>query len=219
MVALADEFRPIVWIFNARVAPSLPSISMPLLQHVAHNSLGSVFSLEGQIHQSVVLATVVQQTPVDPLSLRNAVVADIQSFVDIACLRVGASLLVEPISAKADNGDWQIFDSFIPALARLGIHDMPTELLVAAAGDVQSQIALADFREAMRVPVQIGFFCYRAVEAAMQSFRVLPARSKPVAWADLRRSLSVDESATRRLEDHASWARHGEAGSSPTLND
>ena len=47
----------------------------------------------------------------------------------------------------------------------------------------------------------------------MQSFRMPPARSKPVAWENLREALNVDETATRRLEENANWARHGEAGS------
>lgn len=190
----------------------MPIISMTLPRHEVLTTLDHAFTLEGTIHNSIVLATVEQRSEVDVLTLRNAVVQDIQSFVDVACVRVGASLLVEVISARASNGDWQIFDSFIPALATPGVHEFSAELLRAAAADTQVQIALADFREAMRVPVQTGFFCYRAVEAIMQSFRTPPARQKPLAWSSLRQALNVAETATRRLEENAGWARHGEAG-------
>jgi signal transduction histidine kinase len=44
-------------------------------------------------------------------------------------------------------------------------HEISAAHLQAITGDVYGQIVLANFRAAMRVPVETGFYCYRAIEA------------------------------------------------------
>jgi len=206
-------FKAVTWAFSGRVVPDLPKITIPIVAHEAANGLGCKYFIEGHIEQSIVSATVRQLAPTDRLTLNNAIVADIQGAVDLACLHVGAGLLVEAISARADDGDWIIFDGFIPALKRQGSFDLPVELFDTVAGDAAIQGMLADYREAMRVPVQTGFFCYRAVEAAMQTFKQDQAKSDAAAWALMRDALRVDRNLIDRIKRHADWARHGRSGS------
>lgn len=206
-----NDFRPINWYFSGRVLPSLPlvSIAIPLRQAVSH--LGFSYELQGTIYHSIVTASVLQLDAVDMPSLRNSIALDIQSSVDLASFFVGAGMTVELVTARSDSGDWHVFDAFIPALKRDGQVPIPLEVVDVVAHDIPAQMALADFREAMRVPIQTGFFCYRAVEAIMQSIRI-PGQSDPRAWEEMRTALRVERSAIDRIQRHASWARHGRTG-------
>jgi hypothetical protein len=205
-------FAPVNWTFHGRVLPDMPSLSFQLPSHRAENSLGFSYELSGAIHNSKVIALVHQLGATDVLTLRNAVAGDIQSSVDLAGFFFGAGLDVDLISATADDGSWRFFDAFIPALQKTGTLEIPGDLIIAAGGDIPAQIALADFREAMRVPVQTGFFCYRAIEAVMQSFKNKPNDSDGRAWVTMRTDLRIDRAAIDRVKAHADWARHGRGG-------
>ncbi len=190
----------------------MPTISLNLPPSLVESGVGFSFEIMGNICNSKFLATVTQLSDVDLLSLKNGVADTIQNSVDLAGLLFGAGLEVDIISAAADNGSWRFFDAFIPAIMKTGRTEVSTELLVAVGGDVASHIALADFRGAMRVPVQTGFFCYRAAEAIMQTFKTAEVQKDAVAWAKMRNQLHISEEALRRIKLHADWARHGQAG-------
>lgn len=168
--------------------------------------------MEGHIFQSKILAQVRQLSSVDLLTLKNAVADDIQGTVDLGCFFIGASLNVDLISTQSDAGTWQFFESFIPALRVDGSVDVSADMFVAVGGDMASHIMLADFREAMQVASQSGFFCYRAIEAAMQSFKADPSQKDGPAWEAMRLNLRVAKSAIDKVKDHADWARHGQPG-------
>jgi hypothetical protein len=157
------------------------------------------------------MAVVRQHHVVDIFTLRNAVAMDVQHTVDVCCFAFGAGLGVELQCARADDGSWQYFDAFIPALKGMGTVEIPNSLLLAVSRDTQAQIALGDFREAMRVPVQTGFFCFRAVEAIMQAFRSGDDTTK-VGWDRMRAELGVSRAKIDIIKVHADWARHGQTG-------
>lgn len=206
------ELTVVIWTFNGRVLPDLPEISLNIPRHRATSLLGFEYELEGHIYRSKILATVRQTNPVDILTMRNAVAMDIQGAVDLAGFLCGAGLEVDLISAKADDGSWHFFDAFIPFLRNVGEIEIPTAQVAAVAADVPSQIALADFRRAMRQPEQTGFYCYRAIEALMQSIRQSPDQKDGPAWELLREHLQVSRVALDRVKVHADWARHGKPG-------
>jgi hypothetical protein len=210
---VAEPFRPINWVFYGRVLPDVPTISIPLPRHTANVALGFSFELEGEIHNSKLMAGVRQLSPVDILTLKNVVKSDIQSSVDLAGFLVGAGLDVDLVSARADNGSWHYFDAFIPALQITGEVQLAASLIIATSADVPAHIMLADFREAIRTPLQTGFFSYRAIEAAMQSFKTDPRGSDKDAWSTMREELNIDRAAIDRVKAHADWARHGQSGS------
>ena len=201
------------WTFYGRVLPDLPTISLQLPKHRSESNLGFSFELSGHVHQSKIIAFVSQLSQVDIFTLRNAVMDDVQGSVDLACFLTGAGLDVDLTSAASDDGAWQIFDAFIPTLRSDGEISIPYELVAAVGGDVPAHIMLADFREAMRVPRQTGFFCYRAIESAMQAFKNASTTTDGEAWVAMRSALRVDEKAVRRVKVHADWARHGRPGS------
>ena len=78
-----------------------------------------------------------------------------------------------------------------------------SDLIIAVGTNVSAQMVLADFREAMRVAVGTGFFCYRAIEAMMQSMRGADITSDNSAWQQLRDRLRIDRSAIDEIKSHA----------------
>jgi hypothetical protein len=79
-------------------------------------------------------------------------------------------------------------------------------------------MALADFREAMRNPVGTGFFCYRAIEAMMQSMKANQDEKDGPAWEALRKGLQVSRAALEMIKDHADYPRHGKIKSISDAN-
>jgi hypothetical protein len=88
-----------------------------------------------------------------------------------------------------------------------------SDLIIAVGTNVSAQMVLADFREAMRVAVGTGFFCYRAIEAMMQSMKGADITSDNSAWQQLRDRLRIDRSAIDEIKSHADFPRHGRPSS------
>lgn len=121
---------------------------------------------------------------------------------------------VEIISAVSqETNEWSVFGIEVPVLAsrrNKRDHGVVDARLVRVIGrSIPAQIVLADFREAMRTPVGTGFFCYRAIEAMMQSMKVAPQEKDASAWARLRETLSIDRTAIDAIKQHADLPRHG----------
>jgi len=75
--------------------------------------------------------------------------------------------------------------------------------------DAFAKIALANFRESMRNPAETGFFCFRAIEAIMQSMKTNPNEKDEKAWTRLRDVLRVDWGFIKEIKKHADHVRHG----------
>jgi len=200
------------WYYSGQVIPRLPLISLDIPRAAISSSFGFSYEIEGRIQNSLITATVALFERAEPLDLRNSVTSVIQGPVDLAGLVTGAGLDVHLETARAESGEWQVFDGYIPALKVEGTVELPMPLVVSALSDVQAQIMLADFRQAMRFPVQTGFFCYRVADAAMQAFKSSESMSDHDAWVRMRAALRVERSAIDRMKPHADWARHGKPG-------
>jgi hypothetical protein len=117
------------------------------------------------------------------------------------------------ISATSDEGSAVIFGIKIPVLQDTRIKpttEIEEDLLKAVSEEIAARLVLADFREAIRSPVGTGVFCYRAVEAMMQSMKTSQDdKDDGPAWAQLRTRLQVDRSAIDAIKKHADYPRHG----------
>jgi len=61
----------------------------------------------------------------------------------------------------------------------------------------------------MRIPVETGFYCYRAIEAMMQSMKSDPNDDDSRAWQKLREALKIDRNVIDSVKQHADVPRHG----------
>lgn len=162
----------------------------------------------------VVVKGVMAAPHLDHWTLKNIVEQDVRKMVDLAGYTLGISLDVT-IDTVTMGGEMPfVFGPEIPILfARrqenpLVLSREQQSMLLTAPGFAE---ALADYREAMRTPLQTGFFCYRAVETLMQTFKgAVDDRDRP-AWEALRAALNVDRAGIDVVKQHADWARHGRA--------
>ena len=150
----------------------------------------------------------------DVLTLRNFIQDEIRVIADTVGYLTGFSFDVEIISASClETDEWQIFGIGIPVVTdrrdQTKARMMNSGLLEDVMRHPSAQIVLADFREAMRSAVGTGFFCYRAVEAMMQSMKKSEAEKEKEVWPRLRDALCVDLSAIEYLKAHADFPRHG----------
>lgn len=215
---MADNEDAVVeWSFFGRVVPErvtlivdLPEVGMSL------DAADVKLSVTLHIHQCQIVATIkVFGGDPDVLTLRNAVEGYCRDVVDIIGFQSGMSFDVDIISCTSSRGGWNIFASEIPVLFSKkggGPTSISSDVLNAVFSQPHASIALADFREAMRVPLQTGFFCYRAVEAMMQSMKASPNAKDGPAWFKLRQTLRLEEEAILFIKGHADWARHGKIG-------
>lgn len=207
------------WVFTGRVLPervpvtiSIPGTGFTLSENKA------VFKMDVHLHHSQVVVKI--DAPADfsdTFSLRNLVEASVRDIVDFVGYSMGYSFDVEIISSTNSNGDWSVYGIDIPVVSanRKGVIEaIKSDDLGIVLNDDGARIALADFREAMKMPGQTGFFCYRAIEAMMQTLRTGNAKgSEGRAWEALRANLNVSRASIDAIKAHSDWARHGQAGS------
>ncbi|SRR5579871_809648 len=165
--------------------------------------------------QFVVPATI-ESGQTDIHTLRNLVENDIRILTDLIGYLHGGSFDIDFVSAVADDGKAVIFGMTIPVLKETRKEpatEIAGDLLQSVAGDISARMVLADFREAIRTPVGTGFFCYRAIEAIMQSMKTNPKDDDKPAWALLRARLQIDRPVIDEIKAHADYPRHGKVSS------
>jgi len=208
------------WTFFGRILPErIPlRVSDPLRVTAEAAVLGFRYQItirmaDGQF----VVPVLVERGPDDVTTLKNLVEGNIRNCVDYIGYRNGISFDVDMISANCDDGRSVVFGIAIPVLqeARAAlVTSLEVDRFKRVLAEIPAQIVLADFREAMRNPVGTGFFCYRAIEAMMQSMKADPTdKDDDPAWAELRRRLQIDRSAIDAIKAHADYPRHGKVSS------
>jgi hypothetical protein len=201
------------WTFFGRILPERAPLSIALPEWAGEvPDFGLRYRITIQIaHGQFVVPVVVESGQVALHTLRNVVENDLRIATDLIGYLEGASFDIDMISATSDDGSTTIFGIKIPALdeTRTKRGTIDNDLIKAVAEEITARFVLADFREAIRSPVGTGFFCYRAVEAMMQSMKTGGDQKDVPAWELLRTRLQVDRSAIDAIKKHADYPRHG----------
>jgi hypothetical protein len=207
------------WVFFGRVLPERIPLRIGLPTPLGWSSevkeIGLKYNAEFRCADGQIVAhATVTEGETDVHTLRNLVEQSIRAYVDAIGYVEGLNYDLDFISAASlETGEGTIFGIKIPVIAeardpkKLGT--ISSDLLIAVISEPAAQIALADFREAMRVPAGTGFFCYRAIEAIMQSIRSSDAESDNVVWDRTRATLRIDRSAIDFVKKFADPPRHG----------
>lgn len=92
-----------------------------------------------------------------------------------------------------------------------------SRISTAITKDTALRYVLANFREALRVPLHTVFYCYRAIESMMQSMKEkdIPIKGstendKPY-WKKLQTALKVSKETMVSVGNHAIPPRHGKS--------
>ena len=208
------------WTFFGRILPeriplriSLPEFASKLVDSGVRYRT-KIDIADGQF---IVQATV-ENGDIDIYTLRNSIEHGVRLATDLAGYLHGCSFGVDIISAASEEGESVVFGINIPILAdsrKEKTNEIEADLLKVIAESVPARMALADFREAMRNPVGTGFFCFRAIEAMMQSMKTNPDDDKHDArwWNEFMTRLRISRAAKDAIKAHADYPRHGKAKS------
>lgn len=199
------------WTFFGRVLPE----RVPVTVHIPGIKMGDD-TLDLHIHLSqITLSLKTSDFSEDAYTVRNSLDSFVRTILDLIGYDHGMSFDVEIISCTNSLGNWWSFGAEIPVLFQKKQHSSYTvesDTFNLFLTDPSVFIALSDFREAMRMPMQTGFFCYRAAESMMQSVKTTTLEKDGLAWNRLRAALNVDKTALNFIKGHADWARHGKTG-------
>jgi hypothetical protein len=204
------------WTFFGRILPERVPITWPgPLSGSAESGLGFAFDYRVVIHHSqIVIDLEIEKDAPDLATLRNTAAEIVRAIADLISYQTACGYEVEIVSAVCHETDeWEVFGINIRMLAAQrkvqGTLAMEADLLIAVTSSAAAQVVLANFRAAMRVPVDTGFFCYRAIEAMMQSMKSTPGEKDGSAWDRLREKLCIDRTAIDEVKKHADVPRHG----------
>jgi hypothetical protein len=209
------------WTFFGRVRPERFPVTWgtPISGHLSQPGLGLEVDFFTAIHVGQVIVTLtVTSGSADIYSLRNVALDCAHQLTDLVGYVSGCYFDVEIVSAVSrETSEWHVFGVQIPALVqRDNSHRRPTiegDLALAVSGSMPTQMVLRDFQHAMRDSIGTGFFCYRAIEAMMQSMKNEQITSDKQAWIQLNNSLSLDRSVSEKIKSHADFPRHGKPSS------
>jgi hypothetical protein len=202
------------WTFFGVVTPERVPVDWDIPLAGKARSLGWMFEFRVMIWKSQIIVdiNVLDGTP-DIFSLRNIAVTLAENLTDLIGYKEACYFNVEIISAiNRDTDDWQVFGIDIPALLesrRESPKIIDSNLIRQVAKNHAAQIALSDFGSAMRFPKGTGFYCYRAIEAMMQSMKDSDQVKDGIAWDFLRSHLNVTREAIDEVKAHADLPRHG----------
>lgn len=206
--------------FFGKVYPERCNVSITELRAQVKSLDGDV---DGVVRYSIslsqVTATFAGGRPVQNIyTLKNTVEDVIRVALDALgyTLACGYDLEIIQMIDSVENPP-VVFGVGVPAIensaARGGVK---FENIVSIFGDRKGQYlqrCLADLREAIRVPKDTGFFCYRGIESLRQFFlQEMKAKDDKASWELLRSELAVGREEIETIKGFADPIRHGGSG-------
>lgn len=200
------------YIFSGKVLPERANVSITPLE-INMDAIDADISGIATVSIAVSQVSVVLNTNSDSslLTLKNYMEYLVRTLIDAYGYLSGRGYDVEITSVVNPEGNYSVFGVGIPELEN-SQNDRPLsfqQLLTAMAKSQHLHRALADLREAIKSPVDTGFFCYRAVESIRQNFK-REEEDDAKSWESLRKSLLIDRSWIDKIKKFADTARHGD---------
>ena len=208
-------------VFFGRVIPERADVSLSHpITLTDPDPLGfciTISILKSQIH-----ATCSWDDSVNLLTFKNQLEFQARLVVDILGARERCGYDIEIISAlDPETGLHDVFGVEEDIQVN---NDFPefSKMVEKAGLEPALYVALANFREAIRVPHETSLHCYRAIEAIRQTFVPQGAdkdsrAGRNASWLAMRRALNLLETTLREPEDLATSLRHGEVVGQPWL--
>lgn len=207
------------YIFTGKVLPERAAVSVTTPLQLKVQAKDADVEFKATISIAVSQVSVVVKTSeetVDIGTLRNYVEHFVRSVIDAYGYISGRGYDIETTSVIKQDGSQIVFGVEVAELEAtqgerpVSFHDLcgPDGLVYRSE---HLRRALADLREAIRSPLDTGFFCFRAIEGIRQSFIEDEdgTDTKP-SWDRLREALRIDRSWFKEIEEFALPQRHGQ---------
>ncbi len=200
-------------IFSGRVIPERAdvSISVPELPLITPGGEFSGKMLLSIICSQILVKLDISDTNINVPTIKNSIEPIVRGLVDAYGYLTGRGYDIEITSVINQTGQYHVFGVEEEALAKIKGERPLTyqELFYIMAKCHQLQRALGDLREAIRVPIDTGFFCYRACECVRLYFEEDTDNSERKSWERLRNNLLIDRGWFTKIEKFAKPQRHG----------
>ncbi len=207
-----------IYIFTGRVIPERTLVSISEFRGKVNASEDVP---EGDLYVEVIMSQIsvrfVASGKVRNIfTLRNTVEDAVRIFLDAAGYSRGYGYDAEIVQVVvANTGEKHVFGIDVPALAgiceQVGItvNDIFTAVLKTDGHYLRH--ALANVREAIKSPIDTGFFCYRAIETLKNccAFRNAASTEGTTAWELFRNTYSVSKEDILYIKGIADPVRHG----------
>ena len=141
--------------------------------------------------------------------MRTQVEGAVMSLVDVVGYMVQCGYDVQIHSAvDCETGEHTVFGVGQPIEVKNEYPELPDNL-PDLVSDNPLRLAFANFREAIRVPNDTSYFCFRAIESIRQAFG---NSSKNIngTWDNMRSALNLSRSTLDEFSDCAIPLRHGD---------
>ena len=153
----------------------------------------------------------------NPGTLLNVIEDRAQSFLDILAFKgaIKCNCYVDILHDDSCNINFRI-DSSAPEAASV-LHEIGFDtsyiwqLLKAPQYQSHLRFALFDARQALLLPQQSGFFCYRAIDTLVRWFAgAKKIKDKSQAWEQFRECYKLNKSEIDKIKSVADPLRHGD---------
>ncbi|HEY3797115.1 MAG TPA: hypothetical protein VGL58_02095 [Caulobacteraceae bacterium] len=203
------------WTFLARILPERVPIRFGQpIDGTWASDLGFEYTFSLRVSDAHVVMNLSAPDGIDLFTLRNCALEQIGSLVALVGYERGLAFEIDILAANRVDADGTMFFGIgIPSLMERRQKgpefELSNDLVLAVMADVGAQIALKNFKLAIRVAVDSGFYCFRAIEAAMQSMKEHPSDQDAKGWTQLRGDLRVERGAIDFVKKHSDLPRHG----------
>jgi len=215
MPDVSEKFR---YTFFGKAHPERCLVSIGELRIEIKNTEGEI---NGELVFYISLSQIVAVFSCDKqvenyLTLKNSVENLIRTAVDALGYTLACGYDIEIVDMIDSLGNAPIvFGVVIPAIVSSAKDAGVTFLnIIDVFKDARGKYlmrCLADLREAIRVPGDTGFFCYRGIESLRQFFiHQEVAKDDKTSWEMLRTELNVDRSDLDEIKVFADPLRHGD---------
>lgn len=194
---------------------SLSTLPMPLKAIEADICFEATISISGS-QVSITVRNLDENA--DLVTLKNYVRVAVMGAVDMLNYLWGQGWDVEVTSVRKPNGEQVYFSAGVQELYEAQAErpfafereQQFEQLWQVVLKSQHLRRALGNLREAIRLPEDTGFFCYRAVESIRQHFWKEGDRDdRNQSWVLLRKALRIDKSWIDALTPFAEEQRHG----------
>ena len=202
------------YIFSGKVLPERANVSITPLE-IKTGVIDSGISDTAIISIAVSQVSVIFNTNSDSdlMTLKNTVESLVRNLVDVYGYLSGRGYDIEITSVVDPEGKHTVFGVGILELEK-SQRDRPLsfqQLVTVMGKSYHLHLALGDLREAIRSPLDTGFFCFRAIESIRQHFKIKEKTTDKLSWKILNKSLVIDRSWTDQVKKFADPVRHGDA--------
>lgn len=205
------------YLFIGKILPERIGLNIPKMTFNKLTTLGleeqNIGDLTVETKGGLLVVNLITPESFNLATIKNSIEFYVRVIVDSCGYVSGQALDIDFEYVSGPDGSY----SFSPRINSIfnNQEDRPLtadEVLQLAVSNLHLLRAIANLREAIKHPVDVGLFCFRALENIRQHFAAVGA-SRPQSWVALHRALNTSQdyiNESPSLTSFSEQSRHGE---------